>query len=79
MRALIERPEDLGRFVQRIRRDAQMTQRQLAEALGISQRYLSELEAGKPKRIDQGYFDVLRKLGIVLSAETIDDGWVDGD
>jgi HTH-type transcriptional regulator/antitoxin HipB len=79
MRALIERPEDLGRFVQRIRRDAQLTQRQLAEALGISQRYLSELEAGKPKRIDQGYFDVLRKLGIVLSAETIDDGWVDGD
>jgi HTH-type transcriptional regulator/antitoxin HipB len=78
MRALIEKPEDLGRFVQRIRRDAQLTQRQLAEALGISQRYLSELEAGKPKRIDQGYFDVLRKLGIVLSAETIDNGWADG-
>jgi transcriptional regulator with XRE-family HTH domain len=79
MRALIERPEDLGRFVQRIRRDASLTQRQLAGALGISQRYLSELEAGKPKRVDQGYFDVLRKLGIVLAAETLDDGWSDDD
>ncbi len=79
MRALIEKPEDLGRFVQRIRRDAHLTQRQLAETLGTSQRYLSELEAGKPKRIDQSYFDVLRKLGIVLSAETLDDGWSDDE
>jgi HTH-type transcriptional regulator/antitoxin HipB len=71
MRALIEKPEDLGRFVHRIRVDAQLTQRQLAEALGTSQRYLSELETGKPKRIDENYFEVLRKLGITLSAETI--------
>ncbi|UFS57705.1 helix-turn-helix domain-containing protein [Subtercola endophyticus] len=71
MRSLLERPEDLGRFVHRIRTDARMTQRQLADALGTSQRYLSELEAGKPKRIDANYFDVLRKLGIELYAETV--------
>ncbi len=70
MRALIEKPEDIGRFVQRIRAEAQMTQRELAEELGTSQRYISELEAGKPKRIDGSYFDLLRKLGITLSAET---------
>lgn len=77
VRATIEKPEDLGRFVQRIRRDASMTQRQLAEALGTSQRYLSELEAGKPKRIDQNYFEVLRRLGIALTAETVDTDWPD--
>jgi HTH-type transcriptional regulator/antitoxin HipB len=78
MRALIEKPEDLGRFVNRIRTEAKLTQRELAEALGTSQRYLSELEAGKPKRIDDNYFEVLRKLGIVLSAETAQDDWADG-
>jgi transcriptional regulator with XRE-family HTH domain len=77
MRALIEKPEDLGRFVHRIRVDARLTQRQLAEALGTSQRYLSELEAGKPKRIDHNYFDVLRKLGITISAETVASEWTD--
>ena len=73
MRALIEKPEDLGRFVHRIRTEAALTQRQLADALGTSQRYVSELEAGKPKRIDDNYFDVLRKLGIRLTVETIQD------
>ena len=71
MRALIEKPEDIGRFVQRIRTEAHLTQRELAAALGTSQRYVSELEAGKPKRIDSNYFDLLRKLGITLSAETV--------
>ena len=69
MRAQIENSGDLGRFVRRIRTDAGLSQRQLADALGTSQRYVSELEAGKPKRIDANYFDVLSKLGIVLSAE----------
>ncbi len=75
MRAIIEKPEDLGRFIQRIRTDAGLTQRQLAETLGVSQRYLSELEAGKPKRIDENYFGILSRLGISLSAETADGGW----
>jgi HTH-type transcriptional regulator/antitoxin HipB len=78
MRSLIERPEDLGRFIHRIRTDAGLTQRELAVALGTTQRYLSELEAGKPKRIDANYFAVLRKLGIVLAAETVDSEWGDG-
>jgi HTH-type transcriptional regulator / antitoxin HipB len=67
----VEKPEDLGRFVTRIRRDAGLTQQQLADLLGISQRYLSELESGKPKRIDNNYFVVLRKLGISLTAQTV--------
>lgn len=69
MRALIEKPDDLGRLVRRLRVDAGMNQRELAERLGISQRYISELESGKPKRIDHHYFRVLSLLGIVLNAE----------
>jgi HTH-type transcriptional regulator / antitoxin HipB len=78
VRALVEKPEDLGRFVHRIRRDAGLTQQQLADVLGISQRYLSELESGKPKRIDNNYFVVLRKLGISLTAQTVSDDDRDG-
>jgi len=79
MRAIIERPEDIGVFVQRIRRDAQLTQLELASALGTSQRWLSELEAGKPKRIDGNYFSVLSKLGITLVAETAETAERDAD
>jgi HTH-type transcriptional regulator / antitoxin HipB len=78
VRALVEKLEDLGRFVHRIRRDAGLTQQQLADVLGISQRYLSELESGKPKRIDNNYFVVLRKLGIRLTAQTVSDEDRDG-
>lgn len=60
---------DLGFFVQKIRTSHNLTQRQLAEQLGITQRYLSELEAGKPKRADDKYFTVLSKLGVKLTAE----------
>lgn len=77
MRAVVEKPEDLGRFVHRIRSEAGLTQSQLAAALGTSQRYVSELEAGKPKRIDANYFDVLKRLGIALYVETGDDDWND--
>ncbi|WP_440708580.1 helix-turn-helix domain-containing protein [Herbiconiux sp. YIM B11900] len=75
MRSLLEKPQDLGRFVHRIRVEAGLTQSQLAAALGTSQRYVSELEAGKPKRIDANYFDVLRRLGITLHAETVAEDW----
>ncbi|MCU1416919.1 MAG: putative transcriptional regulator [Schumannella sp.] len=69
MRALIETPADLGNLVERVRRGAGLTQRELADRLGISQRYISELESGKAKRIDDHYFRVLALLGITLNAE----------
>jgi transcriptional regulator with XRE-family HTH domain len=49
-----------------------MSQRQLADALGVSHRYLGELELGKPKRADANYFAVLSRLGIRLTASTAD-------
>ncbi|WP_294181862.1 helix-turn-helix transcriptional regulator [uncultured Schumannella sp.] len=72
MRAIIETPADLGRLVHRIRVANSMTQRQLADALGTSQRYVHELEAGKPKRADATYFDILRRLGIEIVATAPD-------
>lgn len=73
MHATIETPKDLGRLVRRIRTEFGLTQRELAETLQMSQRYVYELEAGKPKRADATYFEVLAKLGIRLTA-TVDTG-----
>lgn len=70
MRARVEKPEDVGRLIHRIRSEAHLTQNDFAAALGTSQRYVSELEAGKPKRIDANYFHLLEKLGIVMYLET---------
>ncbi len=73
MQAGIASAEDLGRVVRRIRERHGLSQRELADRLGTSQRYLYELEAGKPKRADARYFEILRRLGVRLIAE-IPDG-----
>lgn len=39
----------LGKRIQRLRRERQMSQRELADKAGISQGYLSQLEAGEVK------------------------------
>ncbi len=72
MRAHIDDPGDLGFLIRRIREQHGLTQRELAFRLAISQRYLSELESGKPKRIDEHYLSVLSALGIALTAEVVD-------
>jgi transcriptional regulator with XRE-family HTH domain len=69
MRAHLDDPGDLGFLIRRIREQHELSQRQLAARLGVSQRYLYELEAGRPKRIDHHYFSVLAALGIKLIAE----------
>ena len=68
MRATIAEPADLGRLVRRVRESRGWSQRQLAEALGTSQRYIYELEAGKPKRADTQFFSIIARLGIALTA-----------
>ncbi|MCS5718284.1 helix-turn-helix domain-containing protein [Herbiconiux sp. CPCC 205763] len=73
MRATIASPQDLGRVVQRLRARHGLSQRELAQRLGTSQRYVYELEAGKPKTADARYFRLLGLLGIQLTAETTDD------
>lgn len=68
-RAIITNAEDLGRLVAGVRREHNMSQDALAALVGVSQRYLSELERGKPKVFDDKFIDLLAKLGIQLQAE----------
>lgn len=78
MRAHIESPADLGRVVRRIRETHGWSQRRLAKALGVGQRYLHELETGAPKRFDSHYLAVLAALGVRLSVE-FDEGGADAE
>ena len=68
MEAIIACPADLGRLVRHIRESHGITQRDLAARLGVSQRWLSELETGEGKQINERYFAVLDSLGIHLRA-----------
>ncbi|MGO1545695.1 MAG: helix-turn-helix domain-containing protein [Gulosibacter sp.] len=73
MKGVAHSAEDLGEVVRTIRHTHGMSQVTLAERLGVSQRYLSELERGKPKILDEQYFGVLTKLGIKIFYE-VNDG-----
>lgn len=49
-----------------------LTQRDLANRLGTSQRYVCELEVGEPKIADGRFFELLGLRGLTLTAETRD-------
>lgn len=63
--------EDLGRFLADVRVERGLTQEQLADDLGITRRYLYEIESGKPSLYTERLFALLRTLGVrlVLEAE----------
>lgn len=69
--AAVRTPEDLGRFLARVREDRGLTQGELAEELGVSRRYVSEIERGKPGLYTERLFQMLRLLGVRLRAEQI--------
>jgi HTH-type transcriptional regulator / antitoxin HipB len=60
-------PADVGRAVRHARRELGMSQVELAGRLGVSQRWLSELETGKPKILDARLFGVLAQLELNLT------------
>lgn len=62
-------PADLGALIQRARVRGGLTQQQLAEHMGISRRYVSEMESGKPGLYTSRLFDLLTELGIRLHGE----------
>ena len=64
-------PESLGRILQQSRLAARLTQRELAEQLDISQRYVWEMETGKPSLYTDRLFAYMRATGMRLTA-TID-------
>jgi HTH-type transcriptional regulator/antitoxin HipB len=66
-------PADLGLALQQARLARGMTQRKLAETLGIAQRSVSEIESGRPTIYLRKMFEILRETGAELTA-TWDDG-----
>jgi len=72
MHGVITAPAGLGAAVRHVRTSHALTQVELAARLGVSQRWLSELETGRPKVFGPQLFDVLEKLGIALRWETVE-------
>ncbi len=61
-------PESLGRILQQARLLNGWSQRELAARIGTTQRYIWEIETGKPSIYTERLFAVLRETGTELSA-----------
>lgn len=61
-------PESLGRILQQARMLAGLSQRDLAERLGTTQKYVWELEAGKPSILMDRLFAAMREVNMDLTA-----------
>ena len=59
----------LGQVIQQSRMQQGFSQRDLAQMLGISQKWVWEMEQGKPGILMDRLFLILEKTGITLSAE----------
>jgi transcriptional regulator with XRE-family HTH domain len=71
--ARVRSPEDLGRFLGRLRAERGWTQAAAAEYLGIPRRYLHELEAGKEILAYTRLFRLLTLLDARLTIEAATD------
>jgi transcriptional regulator with XRE-family HTH domain len=60
--------EALGQFIAQARLLSGLTQRQLAAKLGVSQRYIWELEAGEPTIWARRLFEAMAATGMTLTA-----------
>lgn len=70
--------DDLGRMLQQGRLLSGLSQRELAARLGVSQRYVWELESGKPSIVMTRLFQALRETGVHLIAEVDDEAAREG-
>ena len=59
----------LGQVIQQSRLQQGFSQRELAKMLGVSQRWVWEMEQGKHGLLMERLFMVLEKTGVTLSAE----------
>jgi transcriptional regulator with XRE-family HTH domain len=65
----VTNPQDLGRLLQQARLSRGLSQQQVADELGISQGYVSELESGKSSLALTRIFEIMRLTGMTLRAE----------
>jgi hypothetical protein len=66
--------ESLGRILQQARLLSGLSQRELATRLGTSQKYVWELEAGKPSILMDRLFAAMRETGMELTATITPQG-----
>ena len=64
----VRNPESLGRMLQQARLLSGMSQRELAKRLGTTQRYIWELEAGKPSILVSRLFAAMAECNMTLTA-----------
>lgn len=69
VRGEVRSAESLGRMLQQGRLVRGLSQRALADELGITQKWLWEMENGKPGLFTDRLFKLLRATGVTLSAE----------
>jgi HTH-type transcriptional regulator/antitoxin HipB len=68
-RGPVPNAESLGLMLQQGRLARGLSQRQLAAELGLTQRWVSEMEAGKPGKLTERLFAMLDATGVRLFAE----------
>lgn len=71
-RGRIASPEQLGDAIRQGREIQGWSQRQLAARLGVTQKWLWELEQGKPGLLMERLFAALREVDVGLLAEFTD-------
>ena len=59
----------LGIALRHFRKEAGLTQQQLADSLGLQRSYLSELEVGKETEQVRRLFQILRQLGVRITLD----------
>ena len=62
-------PFTLGQIIQQGRLEQGLSQRELAKRLGISQRWIWEMEQGKPGILMDRLFGILDHLGVTMLVE----------
>jgi len=77
-RGRVPNAETLGLMLQQGRMARGLSQRELAAELGLTQRWVSEMEAGKPGKLTERLFAMLDATGVRLFAE-LDPPKVNGD
>lgn len=74
LRAKITSQDSLGRVIAQARLLAGLSQRELADQLGTSQRYIWELESGKDSALIERLLRALRATGATMTIEIPEDG-----
>lgn len=65
-------PESLGQAIRHYRREAGLTQAELAERAGLNRTYLSDLERGKETEQVRRIMRVLRQMGVRMTLDKAD-------